>query len=103
MKSIKKWGYTFTLKKDINYKIEGYNLEQVYNTYSYFKARAFSYCIKMINDIEDSDGVEVANWGISSHNNFMFTFLIVVKDNNEDKSYKILITPSYNYISELED
>ena len=76
------------------YKNNGENLYQIYKNYSYKKEKALSYCKELKTSY---NGFGACFCG---HNSDIFTYAFLFKD--DDKTYLMYITPTYNYCIEYE-
>lgn len=75
----------------------GRNLESVYGSFSYAKARAYQYCTELLRDISD----EVISYGITSNNTFHFTFSAVFI--TDGIKYVYVATANYDRVYLLDE
>lgn len=71
---------------------EGATLDEVYNSYSSKKLRAYNDCVRLC---ERYSGF---NAGISSHNMFSFTFTFELEDPETGELMQAIITPKYRHL-----
>lgn len=90
-------GEDFKVKKGLrcDYLKEYKTLYQCYNKPSYSKEKIYNYYFDLLKNNSD----DILRYGVRSYNTFMITLHgEIIKDN---KTYYVMITPSYNYIEEI--